>query len=202
MILNLAVVVASQMMLWYDDVMWCERRESSTLVLFNISACSTVVISTVVIGICSHLIMDWEKIMTVYGAILVASGFILGVLLLPYALDVVEADRTYPMACEFILVVIILGQLFSICVTSCSPHSDDWIICNLFVYYPILWFCCGAGQLIIVVLMIINAIENSDAGVKGYGGVIISGTILYMCASFVYYSIIIFTMNDEYHNRI
>ena len=58
------------------------------------------------------------------------------------------------------------------------------------VFYLVIWFSCGAGQLVIVVLMIINVDANDDGGVKAYGAVIIALTIVYMIASFVYSTVV------------
>ena len=58
------------------------------------------------------------------------------------------------------------------------------------VFYLVIWFSCGAGQLVIVVLMIINVDANDDVGVKAYGAIIIVLTIVYMFASSVYSTVV------------
>ena len=136
-------------------------------------------------------ILKW---LLLYGSILVISGLGLDVLAWPYALDTAETDTAYPVACGIILIIIIIGQLTTMIVTSVfSRCKEECEVCwgvFIFIYYPIVWFSCGAGQMIVVVLMVINAVENSDTGVKVYGGFIIALSILYAFASSVYSTVV------------
>lgn len=132
----------------------------------------------------------------VYGFILFGSGLVLTVLTWPYALATVEVDKSYAVASGIIFILIFTGQLISIIIIAmlskfieeCKEGCRIWFLATIF--YFIIWFSCGAGQLIIVVLLIINAEANSDTGVEAYAGVIIALNIVYMFASSVYSTII------------
>ena len=136
------------------------------------------------------------KLLTLYGVILFCSGLILTILIWPYALAVVEADKAYPIASGIIFIIIFTGQLMSIVAISmferCIETIGKVLLCLLTViFYLIIWFSCGAGQLIVVVLMVINVDENLDTGAKAYGAIIVAVTIVYMLAS-SFYSTIVF----------
>jgi len=127
----------------------------------------------------------------VYGAIVFCFGIVLTVLTWPYALAPAEVNKQYPVACEIILIFVSIGQLISIIVTvlfnKCTLTGHDHLIILAIIIYLIMLFPCGAGQLIVVVLMIINAETNSDGGV---GGIIAALTVIYMLASSVYHIIV------------
>ena len=136
------------------------------------------------------------KLLTLYGAILFCSGLVLTALTWPYALAVVEVEKAYPIACGIIFIIIFTGQLMSLVALSmferCIETIGKPLLCFLtVVFYLIIWFSCGAGQLIVVALMVINVEENSDIGVEAYGAIIIAVTIVYMLAS-SFYSTIVF----------
>jgi len=139
--------------------------------------------------------MQSLRSLIVYGVILFCFDIVLIALTWPYALDTAEVDKQYPVACGIILIIVCIGQLISIIVITlfedCIKEIEDccfWILA--IIIYPIIWFSCGAGQLIIVVLMIINAETNSDGGVKAYGAIITALTMIYMFASSVYHTIV------------
>lgn len=142
----------------------------------------------------------------VYGAILFCTGLVLTVLTWPYALVVVEIDQSYSVASGIIFITIFTGQLMSIIATSLFSRCIE-IIESLFlwfliiVFYLIIWFSCGAGQLIVVVLMIINVETNSDPGVKAYGAIIIILTIIYMIASSVYSTVVFIWFYHKYRKN-
>ena len=135
------------------------------------------------------------KLLIVFGAILFCSGLVLTILMWPYALAMVEKDKAYAVASGIIFVIIFTGQLLSILATSmysqCIEAIGKALFCFLIVtFYLIIWFSCGAGQLIVVILMIIDVETNDDSGVKAYGAIIIILTIIYMFASSVYSTVV------------
>ena len=139
--------------------------------------------------------MENLRILITFGAILFCSGLILTVLTWPYALAVVEIDKAYPVASGIIFILIFTGQLLSIIASSMFSRCIEAVGTVFFgflivTFYLIIWFACGAGQLVVIVLMIINVVTNSDSGVKAYGAVIIALTIIYMFASSVYSTIL------------
>ena len=70
------------------------------------------------------------------------------------------------------------------------------------IIYLVIWFSCGAGQLVIVVLMIINVEVNDDVGVKAYGGTIIALTVVYMFASSVYSTVVFIWFYHEWKQHV
>ena len=93
---------------------------------------------------------------------------------------------------------IIATSLFSQCIETIGNAS----LCFLtFIFYPVIWFSCGAGQLVVVVLMIINVEMNSDSGVKAYGAVIITLTIIYMFASSVYSTVLFIWFYHKWNKK-
>jgi len=139
--------------------------------------------------------MENLRLLIIYGVILFCCGIVLTVLTWPYALAAAEVDKQYPVACGIIFIIVFTGQLISIIVTSLFSRCIEeigsccfWILAV--IIYLIIWFSCGAGQLIVVVLMIINAETNSDAGAKTYGAIIAAITVIYMFASSVYHTIV------------
>ena len=139
--------------------------------------------------------MQRLKLLILFGAILFCSGMILTILTWPYALAVVEIDKAYAVASGIIFVIIFTGQLLSIIATSmfsrCIEAIGKALFCFLaIIFYLIIWFSCGAGQLVVVVLLIINVEMNTDSGVKAYGAIIIVLTIIYMFASSVYSTVV------------
>ena len=135
------------------------------------------------------------KLLITYGAILFCSGVVLTILTWPYALAVVEVDTVYAVTSGIIFIGIFTGQLMSIVATSMFSRCVEAIGKKLLyflivVFYLVIWFSCGAGQLVIVVLMIINVDANDDGGVKTYGAIIIVLTIVYMFASSVYSTVV------------
>ena len=139
--------------------------------------------------------MENLKYIILFGTILFCSGLVLTVLTWPYALAVVEIDEAYPVACGIIFILVFTGQLMSIIASSMFSDCIEDIGSKFFgflivTFYFIIWFACGAGQLVVIVLMIINVVTNPDSGVKAYGAVIIALTIIYMFASSVYSTIL------------
>ena len=139
--------------------------------------------------------MQRLKLLILFGAILFGSGMILTILMWPYALAIVEIDKAYAVASGIIFVIIFTGQLLSIIATSLFSRCIEaigkvpfWFLAIIF--YLVIWFSCGAGQLIVVVLLIINVETNTDSGVKAYGAIIIVLTIIYMFASSVYSTVV------------
>ena len=150
--------------------------------------------------------MKHLKLLILFGAILFCSGLVLTILTWPYALAVVEIDKAYAVASGIIFIVIFTGQLMSIIATSMFSQCIEAIgkasFCFLTViFYLIIWFSCGAGQLIVVILMIINVETNTDSGVKAYGAVIIVLTIIYMFASSVYSTVVFIWFYHKWNQR-
>ena len=94
--------------------------------------------------------------------------------------------------------------------TSTNSHDTStksvWQIDKYFyflvvIFYLVIWFSCGAGQLVIVVLMIINVDANDDGGVKAYGAIIIALTIIYMFASSVYSTVVFIWFYHKWEHR-
>ena len=154
----------------------------------------------------------------VYGICLLISGIVFTVLIWPFALvSDHEANRSYSMGSAIIYVFIVFGQLITLtfvallalCKKSCACDDDDddddnnnnWkcyclsCIPLIFLYYTIV-FSCGAGQLVVVVLMSIDTGLNTATNVKVYGGFITAFTAIYMLLSFIY-STLVFTWS--YH---
>lgn len=140
--------------------------------------------------------MQHLRFLILFGAILFCCGLTLTVMTWPYALAVVEVDTTYAVASGIIFIIIFTGQLMSIIATSMFSRCIEgiermilfWFLAVIF--YVIIWFSCGAGQLIVVILMIINVDMNSDPGTKAYGAIIIAFTMIYMFASSVYSTVV------------
>ena len=70
------------------------------------------------------------------------------------------------------------------------------------IIYLVIWFSCGAGQLVIVVLMVINVEVNDDVGVKAYGGTIIALTVIYMFASSVYSTVVFIWFYHKWKQQV
>ena len=145
--------------------------------------------------------MEHLKHLIAFGGILFLSGLVLTILTWPYALAVVEVDMAYPIASGIIFIGIFTGQLMSIIATFMCFRGIEAFTCEvafgkmfllflIVIFYLVIWFSCGAGQLVVVVLMIINVEVNDDLDVKTYGGIIIALTIVYMFASFVYSTVV------------
>ena len=139
--------------------------------------------------------MEHLKYLIAFGGILFLSGFILTILTWPYALAVVEVDRAYPVTSGIIFIVIFTGQLISIVATSLfarcvAEFGKKFLWFLIVIFYIVIWFSCGAGQLVVVVLMVINVEMHNDDGVKAYGAVIIALTVIYMFASSVYSTVV------------
>ena len=140
--------------------------------------------------------MDYLKYLVAFGGILFFSGFILTIVTWPYALAVVEVDRAYPITSGIIFIGIFTGQLMSVVATSlfarCVTEFGKELLWFLIVtFYIVIWFSCGAGQLVVVVLMVINVeMNNDDVGGKVYGGLIIALTVVHMFASSVYSTVV------------
>jgi len=139
--------------------------------------------------------MLYLRILIIYGAILFCFGIVLTALTWSYALATAEVNKQYPIACGIIFIIVFIGQLITIIVITlfsrCITKIRDCCLSILaIIIYLIIWFSCGAGQLIVVVLMIINTEANSDGGAKAYGAIIAALTVIYMFASSVYHTIV------------
>ena len=150
--------------------------------------------------------MKHLKLLILFGAILFCSGLVLTILTWPYALAVVEIDKAYAVASGIIFIIIFTGQLMSIIAKSMFSQCIEAIgkasFCFLaIIFYLIIWFSCGAGQLIVVILMIINVETNTDSGVKAYGAIIIVLTIIYMFASSVYSTVVFIWFYHKWNQR-
>ena len=153
--------------------------------------------------------MENLKYLIAFGVILFCGGIALTVLTWPYALATTEVDEQYPIACGIILIAVFIGQLISIIVTSlfrgCLKEikkqkiKHHYLLILAAIIYLIIWFSCGAGQLIVIVLMIIYTEANSDGGAKLYGATIIILTMIYMFASSVYHIIVFIWFYHRYN---
>lgn len=145
-----------------------------------------------------------SKRLLFYGFSFLTCGIILTVLTLIFTLDFDKANRGYSLASAIICALIVFGQLitmttvtsFALYKRSYADDDDDdkyhfcyWFSIQ-FLYFIIL-FSYGAGQLVVVVLMSIDAGMNTATNVRIFGGFIAAFTVIYMLISFIYSAVII-----------